>query len=283
MLLMIDTIIEFFKVHAFNIVVILFVAYILRRFAMVFVRKLVRRAIKSNQYKTVQDEKQREDTITSTVGAGLRVSIWIIFGMLLLEEIGINVGPLLAGAGIAGIALGFGAQAMVKDFLAGVFILIENQYRVGDVIKINQTVSGSVQQVTLRTTVLRDLDGMVHHIANGTINIATNMTMEFANVNLDIGVGYDTDIEKLEKVINAVGEKLSNEEPWREFIFTKPEFLRINEFAPSAIIVKITGKTAPMMQWKVTGELRKRLKIAFDKAGIVIPYPQLDVHNKTKK
>ncbi len=280
---MIDTVINFFKDHTFNIIIILLAGYILRRFAMVFVRKLVRRAIKNNHFKTEQDEKQREDTMTSTIGAGLRVTIWIVFGLLLLGELGIDIAPLLAGAGIAGVALGFGAQAMVKDFLAGLFILIENQYRVGDVIEINQTVSGKVEQVTLRTTVLRDLDGMVHHIANGTIFIATNMTMEFANVNLDISVSYDTDIEKLEKVVNDVGEKLANDELWKEFIFTQPKFLRVDDFAASAIIIKITGEVAPMMQWKITGELRKRLKIAFDKSGISIPFPQMVIHEQDNR
>ncbi len=276
---MIETIIDFFKVHSFNIFIILGTAYLLRRFTMIFVRQLVHKAVRPESFKTIQDEKQREDTLVSTVGAGVRVSIWIITGLLLLAEVGIDIAPLLAGAGIAGVALGFGAQSMVKDYLAGLFILIENQYRVGDVIEINQTVSGLVEQVTLRSTVLRDLDGMVHHVPNGQIEIATNMTMEFANVNLDVGVGYDTDLNKLEKLVNAVGEALSEDPEWQEFIFEPPTFLRVNDFGDSAIEIKITGKTAPMKQWKVTGELRKRLKIAFDKNGIEIPFPQRVVHS----
>lgn len=278
LVLMIDTITEFFKDHTLGFVLILTTAYIMRKFAMIFVVKLVRKAVRSTDFKTAHEEKQREDTLISTISAGLRVAIWILAFLLILSELGVDIAPLLAGAGIAGVALGFGAQSMVKDFLAGVFILLENHYRVGDVIEINQTVSGTVTEVTLRQTVLRDLDGMVHHISNGEITISTNMTMEFANVNLDIGVGYDTDIEKLEKIINKVGEDLSSEEDWKDDIFEQPKFLRVNDFGDSAIEIKITGKTAPMKQWKVTGELRKRLKIAFDKNHIEIPYPQRVVH-----
>jgi len=271
---MIETIVEFIKTHALNIILILCVAYLMRRFAMLFIRRLIRRAIKPDSFKTEMDEKQREDTLVSTVGAGIRVTIWVLTVLLLLAEIGIDIAPLLAGAGIAGVALGFGAQSMVKDFLAGVFILMENQYRVGDVIEINQTVSGQVEMVTLRATTLRDLDGMVHHIPNGEITIATNMTMEYANVNLDLGVGYSTDIDKLEKVINKVGQDLADDPKWKEKIFEAPKFLRIDNFADSAIVVKIIGMTAPMQQWAVTGELRSRLKKAFDKDNIEIPFPQ---------
>jgi small-conductance mechanosensitive channel len=271
---MIDTLLDFAKDHSFNIIVILTIAYLLRRFAMLFIRQLIRSAIKPDSFKTEMDEKQREDTLVSTVGAGVRVSIWILTILLLLAEVGIDIAPLLAGAGIAGVALGFGAQSMVKDFLSGVFILMENQYRVGDVIEINQTVSGQVEMVTLRATVLRDLDGMVHHISNGQINIATNMTMEYANVNLDLGVGYSTDIDQLEKVINKVGQDLADDPAWTEKIFEAPKFLRINDFADSSIVVKIIGMTAPMQQWAVTGELRSRLKKAFDKHDIEIPFPQ---------
>jgi small conductance mechanosensitive channel len=287
-MVMIETLVNFTKAHVFNVFIILTVAYLLRRFAMLFIRRLIRRAIKPDSFKTEMDEKQREDTLVSTVGAGLRVSIWVLTILLLLAEVGIDIAPLLAGAGIAGVALGFGAQSMVKDFLAGIFILMENQYRVGDVIRVNQTVSGKVETVTLRATTLRDLDGMVHHIPNGHISIATNMTMEYANVNLDLGVGYGTDIDHLKKVINKVGKDMADDPEWKERIFETPKFLRINDFADSAIVVKITGMTAPMQQWAVTGELRARIKKAFDKNNIEIPFPQRVVsqpveQKKTKK
>lgn len=275
---MLDSVTQFAKEHAFNVFVILATTFILRRFAMLFIKQLIRQTIKPEMFKTLQDEKQREKTLVSTIDAGVRAGLWIITGLLLLAELGINIAPLLAGAGIAGVALGFGAQSMVRDFLSGIFVITENQYRVGDVIRINNEVSGKVEKVTLRQTVLRDLDGMVHHIPNGEVRLATNMTMEFANVNLDIPISYESDIEVVEKIVNQVGEELAIDPEWRDDILEAPKFLRINDFASSAMIIKITGKTAPMMHWGVTGELRKRLKIAFDKNNITIPYPQQVIH-----
>lgn len=279
---MIDTILDFFIEHGLAIAIIIIGAMVLHHFSMVALRKIVRNSLRSEHFKSERDEKLREDTLLSTLNAAVRVFIWVIAVLLILAEGGLQIGPLLAGAGIVGVALGFGAQSMVEDFLAGFFILAENHYRVGDVIEVNQTVSGTVQHVTLRETVLRDLDGMVHHIPNGEIKIATNMTMEFANVNLDVGVGYDTDFEKLEKVVNEVGEGMAEDEVWAEDIIEAPKMLRVNNFGDSAIEIKIIGKTQPMKQWAVTGELRKRLKIAFDKNGIEIPYPQRVLHEAPK-
>ena len=249
---------------------------------MVGVERLVRRAVRPDKFKSEAAERQREDTLISILGAALRVLIWVIAGMLLLSAFGVNIAPLIAGAGIAGVALGFGAQSMVKDFLAGIFIIVENQYRVGDVVEINQTVSGVVEHLTLRQTVLRDLDGMVHHIPNGVIEIATNMTMEYANVNLDVGVDYSTDLDKAIEVINKVGLEMAGADEWKSKIIEPPAVLRVNEFADSAIMIKIMGKTVPMEQWAITGELRLRLKKAFDKAGISIPFPQRVVHTAKK-
>ena len=273
---------DFLKTHGLPILLILISAYLARKFLMLFVTRVVRRTIQSGNYRTKADEKQREDTVISILSAAFRVTIWLVAGMLLLSEFDINIGPLLAGAGIAGVALGFGAQSMVSDFLAGVFIIMENQYRVGDVVQINQGVAGVVEHLSLRATVLRDLDGMVHHVPNGQIDIATNMTMEFANVNLDVGVGYDTDLDKLEVLINKVGSEFAKEEAWQDRIFDAPKMLRVDSFGDSAIVVKITGRTAPMKQWEVTGELRKRLKKAFDKEGVEIPFPQRVVHEAKK-
>lgn len=278
---MIDTVINFIKDHGLAILLIIGIARLLHHFSMIAMRKIIRNSLRPEHFKTERDEKLREDTLHSTMNAAVRVIIWIIAGLLLLSELGVDIAPLLAGAGIAGVALGFGAQSMVEDFLSGFFILAENHYRVGDVVEINQTVSGTVENVTLRETVLRDLDGMVHHIPNGEIKISTNMTMEFANVNLDIGVGYDTDFEKLEKVINEVGDKLASDEDWSQDIIEAPRMLRVNDFGDSSIEIKIIGKTQPMKQWGVTGELRKRLKIAFDKNGIEIPFPQRVLHEAT--
>ncbi len=275
---MFDNTQSFISEHWVATLFTLLTLYVVRKFTMIIVGRLVRRAIKPDHYKTKAEEKQREDTLISVIGASIRVGLWIIGGLLLLGILGVNIAPLLAGAGVLGVALGFGAQSLVKDFLSGIFILIENQYRVGDIVSINGTVTGQVKHVSLRETALRDLDGVVHHIPNGFINYASNMTMEYANVNLDIGVGYSTDLDKLEVLINRVGSELAKDEIWVDKIIESPQFLRVDEFADSAIIIKVTGAVAPMKQWSVTGELRKRLKKAFDAEGIEIPFPQRVVH-----
>jgi len=268
----------FFDSRVGAIVVIIIGAYVVQYFAKVLLEKVVRRTVRRSSFKTAQDEKQREDTLISTLKRALRVSVGLIAFFMVLAELGLNIAPLLAGAGVLGVALGFGAQTMIKDYLAGFFIIAENQYRVGDVLQINRDVSGTVEHITLRVTILRDLQGMVHHIPNGTIEVATNMTMDFAQVDLNLRVGYDADIDHVEKVINAVGEKLAKDEAWSDVIIEAPHMERVNEFAEWAIIVKVLCKTAPIHQWAVKGELLRRLKKAFDKEGIAIPLPQRVVH-----
>jgi len=197
--------------------------------------------------------------------------------MMILPELGINVGPILAGAGILGIALGFGAQYMIRDFLAGLFIIIENQYREGDVVCLDGT-CGLVEDINLRKTILRDLDGIVHHVPNGEIKKASNLSKQFARVNLNIGVSYKENLDKVIKVVNQVGRELAEDPRWKDLILKPPQFLRVDDFGESAIIIKILGETKPLKQWDVTGELRKRIKIAFDKEGIEIPFRQITIH-----
>jgi small conductance mechanosensitive channel len=279
---MLQPIIDFIREHWFQVAIILGLAFVARKITMLFIGRLVRKAIRPERFKSKHEEQQREETLSSMLSTTVRVIIWLIAGMMLLSEFNIDIAPLIAGAGIIGVALGFGAQSMVKDFLAGIFIVTENQYRVGDVVQINKEIDGVVERITMRETVLRDLDGMVHHIPNGNIDFATNMTMEYANINLNVGVSYSSDIEKVEKIINEVGESLANDEKWKERIIEPPQFLRVDKFADSAIIVKIMGKTVPMEQWAITGELRKRLKVAFDKNSIEIPFPQMTIHQAKK-
>jgi small conductance mechanosensitive channel len=285
-MVMIDTVIDFLKDHTLNFVVIILVSILLRKLLITISNTAVHRGLKVENFNSEHEKTQQEDTLNGVLHYVITVIIGVIVILTLLSEIGIDITALVATAGIAGIALGFGAQSMVKDYLAGMFILAENQYRIGDVVRLNAgtEVTGSVEKITLRQTVLRDLDGEVHYVSNGTIEVASNMTMEHSNVNLNIGVDYSTDINKLEKVVNTVGEKLSKEEEWKDKIIEPPSFLRVNDFADSFIEIKITGKTQPLKQWAVTGELRKRLKIEFDKNGIVIPFPQMVVHqDKTNR
>lgn len=278
-----DYIEQIISSHSAAVITILVVAYGVRKISMFFIGKIIRRSVRFHGNASPIAEERREKTLHDIIGTALRVFIWIFASLMILQELGVDITPLIAGAGIAGVALGFGAQSIVKDSLTGLFIIFENQYRVGDVVMVNSTTAGVVEKITLRATVLRDLDGMVHHVPNGTINLATNMTMEYANVNIDIGVSYSCDIEKVEKVINEVGEKMADDDEWRDSIITPPAFLRVDDFADSAIMVKILGKTTADMRWGVSGEFRKRLKIAFDKNEIEIPFPQVVVHEAQKK
>ncbi|MCA9343015.1 mechanosensitive ion channel family protein [Candidatus Saccharibacteria bacterium] len=270
--------------HLIPVVLIILGGFIVWQFSINIVTNLIKKTIRPDKFKSHREEKLREETLISISNAAIKVGVVLVVIMLILSELGIDIGPLLAGAGIAGVALGFGAQSMVEDYLSGMFIILENQFRVGDVVRFNNEdrISGVVERITVRQTVLRDLDGMVHHIPNGEIKVATNMTMEYSSINLNVGVGYDTDIDKLEKIINEVGNELQKDKDWRERIIEAPKFERVDDFGDSAITVKILGRTQPMEQWAVTGELRRRLKKDFDKNGIEIPFPQRTIHQPKK-
>jgi len=202
--------------------------------------------------------------------------------IMILEQVGVMVGPILAGAGIIGLAFGFGGQYLIKDIITGFFIILENQYRIGDIVIIDST-GGMVEDISLRMTTLRDLDGFVNHIPHGDIKRVSNLSKIFARVNINIGVGYGSNIEHIIEVVNRIGKELAEDVNWKEFIISAPQFLRVNEFADSAIMIKILGETQPLKQWDVAGELRKRILIAFRKENIEIPFPQRVVHHTNEK
>lgn len=263
--------------HLPRILVILAIAFVFSKLVQLFIGQAIRQAVRGDKYLSAQAEEKRENTLTGIFSQVFRAGIWLLASLMVLSELGIDTGPLIASAGIVGVAFGFGGQYLIKDIISGFFIILENQYRIGDVLCVNET-CGLVEQVNLRTTILRDLDGTVHHIPNGEISIASNLSKDFSQVNMNIGVAYEADIEAVITVINNVGETLAKDNVWKKDILEAPHFLRIDEFADSAVTVKILGKTKPMRQWDVAGELRKRLKLAFDKAGIGLPYPQRVVH-----
>ena len=222
-------------------------------------------------------EEKRENTLIQVLSGAAYIIIWLIALMMILSEMGIAIGPLIAAAGIAGLAFGFGGQYLIRDLISGMFIILENQYRTGDVVCFDKT-CGLVEHLTLRMTTLRDLSGTVHHVPHGEVHTVSNLSKGYSRVNLDIGVAYDSDIEHVIEVVNRVGKEMAEDASWKEHILKAPAFLRVDDFADSAIVIKILGDTTPIMQWDVTGELRKRLKVAFDKEGIVIPFPQRVVH-----
>jgi small-conductance mechanosensitive channel len=220
-------------------------------------------------------EKRTNTLVGVLTGAG-RIIIAVVVILMVLTEIGVPIGPMLAGFGIAGVAVGFGAQYLVRDLIAGVFILWENQYRVGDVAMVSG-VTGLVEDITLRKTILRDLDGVVHHVPNGEIKVASNYSRHFSRVNLDVPVSYGTDLDHAMAVINRIGEELAADKNWRDRLITPPKALRVNNFGDSGIDIKITCDVKPSEQWATMGELRLRLKKAFDVEDIEIPWPHTKV------
>jgi small-conductance mechanosensitive channel len=216
-------------------------------------------------------------TLAYKVGAGL---IAVVAGLMLLQLFGIDIGPALAGLGVAGIAVGLGAQTLVRDWLAGIFIVIENQYNEGDVVRI-AGVDGTVEEFSLRRTTLRDLDGTVHSVPNGQIVVASNMTRLWARVNLDISVGYDTDIGRATNLINRVGQELHADPEWGPRLLEAPSVVRVSALADSAMTLKVLGQVQAAQQWAVAGELRKRILEAFARDGIEIPFPRRLIVNRS--
>ncbi len=263
--------------HGVKIILIAVAAWLLNKIICKIIIKAVRIAVIPDGDMSEEAERKREDTLIRIFVGATRIAMLIMAVLMILQEVGLKIGPILAGAGIVGLAFGFGGQYLIKDIITGLFLILENQYRIGDVVNINGT-GGLVQDISLRKTTLRDLDGTVHHIPHGTITLVSNLSKDFARVNLDIGVAYNTNIEHLIEIINQTGNELAQDPVFKDSIITPPQFLRINEFADSAIIVKILGETRPLKQWEIAGEYRKRLKIAFDKAGIEIPFPQRVIH-----
>ena len=220
---------------------------------------------------------KRIDTLSHVVYNTAVAVVTVVAVITVLPEFGVNAGPLIAGLGLVGLAVGFGAQNLVRDLINGLFILLENQYAKGDVVSISGT-SGLVEDLNLRRTVLRDLDGIVHFIPHSNVTTASNFTKGYSRVNFNIGVAYESDIDHVFEVINRVGLELAEDPEFGPLIKEAPHALRVDAFGDSAIEVKILGETQPIQQWTVMGELRKRLKSAFDREGIVIPFPQRTIH-----
>jgi len=268
---------RWFLEHGLNIIVLLVVGVALWVALKRFLPTLVRGAMsKPRRGESREGTKRRADTLQAVfMGVG-RVIIGLFVIFMVLSELNVSLGPILAGFGIAGIAVGFGAQFLIRDLIAGIFILLENQYRVGDVAKVADVI-GLVEEINLRKTVLRDLDGIVHHVPNGEIRVASNYSRHFARVNLDVSVAYGTDLDFAIGVINRVCEEMAADEAWSKSIKTVPQVLRVNKLGDSGIDIKILGDVKPLEQWSVTGELRLRLKKAFDAEGIEIPWPHTKV------
>jgi small-conductance mechanosensitive channel len=266
--------------HGVPILIIIGIAYlfymIVRALASPILERLVKARGKGRRARS--EHAKRAQTLSSVVTQGAAIFIAIIALFMILSEVGLDITPLLASAGVAGIALGFAAQSFVKDLIGGFLIISENQFDVGDVIKVAD-VTGIVEEINLRRTQLRDLDGILHIVPNGEIRVTSNYTMMWSRAHLDISVAYKEDLDQVMTVIRRVWEETAEDPQWGPQLISKtPWLLRVNEFGDSGIVIKVVGETKPMMQWNVMGELRRRIKRAFDQENIEIPWPHVKLY-----
>ena len=264
--------------HGVRILIILLIGVALYYAVQKLIPTTVGHTVQKRMERQAEEEVDKRTKTLSRVFVGAAVAFIVTAtAFMVLSEVGIDIAPLIAGFGIVGIAIGFGAQNLVRDIFAGLFVLLENQYCVGDWVRIAD-IAGTVEEINLRRTVLRDLDGTVHVVPNGAIRVASNFTREWSRVNLNISVAYGTDLNHAIAVINRVVEEMAHEPHWRELILKAPRALRVDNLGDSGIDIKILGDTKPVRQWEVMGELRKRLKEAFDEEGIEIPWPHTKVY-----
>jgi small conductance mechanosensitive channel len=221
--------------------------------------------------------KKRTDTLSSILIKITGIVLAVIAIITILPEFGVNIATLIAAIGIGGLAIAFAAQNLVRDFISGFFIILEDQYRVGDVVSIAGT-AGVVEEIGLRRTVLRDPEAHVHSVPNGQVNVSTNMTRNFSKVNMNISVGYGENLKRVIDIINRVCQELAEDPKWKEDFISTPSVLRVDKLGDSGIDIKITGDTKPAKQWALMGELRLRLKDTFDTEGIEIPWPHTKVY-----
>jgi small-conductance mechanosensitive channel len=221
---------------------------------------------------TEYELEKRVQTISSVTRKVLYVVIWVIAGFMILKELNFDIRPLLAGAGIVGVAVGFGAQSVVKDVLNGIFLLVENQLRVHDVAIINGK-GGLVEEINLRTTVLRGEDGAVHIFPNGSITDISNLTREFSYYVLSVSVSYNEDTDQVIEVLKEIGGRLMQEEPYHSAILAPLEVMGVDQLAKDSVVIKARFKTLPSKQWLVGREMNRRIKKQFEEAEIQMPFP----------
>jgi small conductance mechanosensitive channel len=221
--------------------------------------------------------EQRIEALSSVLRSVMSFTIMAIAAVMILGELGVELGPLIAGAGIIGVALGFGSQSLVRDFLSGIFILVEDQFGIGDIVNLDGTTSGVVEAVSLRTTRLRAVDGTVWHVPNGEIRRVGNMSQHWSRALLDIEVAYATDLGRAQEVIREVAHAVWDED---DHVLEEPEVWGVEELGANGIVIRLVVKTTPSEQYRVSRTLRERLKVAFDAEGIEIPFPQQTIWHR---
>jgi small-conductance mechanosensitive channel len=262
---------------AVKVLIIVAVTWIFLWLVKKAVRKLINARIPHIREESEEQLSSRSETLASVVNRVISFIAWFIAFMMILTVFGINVAPIIAAIGLAGLAVGFAAQNIIRDYFHGFFIIMEDWFRVGEVATCSGQ-TGVVESMGLRLTVLRDLNGTMHVIPNSKIDQTSNMAREWARINLDISIGYNENLDRVFQVVNDVCTKFKEDSEWSEHMLTTPEVVRVNNLGDSGIEIKVMGDTKPMQQWALMGELRKRIKERFDEEGIEIPWPHTKVY-----
>jgi small conductance mechanosensitive channel len=274
-----STLAQVLREHAVPILVVVAVALVLIRVARLFIHGIVKALMDREATEGTAQElsavelKKRIDTLDDLGLNVIRFFIVVIAGLMILRSFDLDIGPAIAGLGVVGVAVGFGAQHLVRDYLNGALILIENQFSKGDVIRV-AGVSGTVEDFSLRRTTLRDLDGVVHTVPNGEIKVASNRTRTWARINQDVTVAFGTDIDKAIEVVDELGKTMAADPVWRRRILEAPRVERVERIEERGITLKILGTVRASEQWAAGGEFRKLLLEAFTRNGIHLPRPQ---------
>ena len=258
-----------------RILLLILLAFAASRFAASVIRNAEREIATGDDLQT-HERRKRLQTVGATLRRFFTILIWSAATLMVLRELDVDITPVLTGAGIIGLAVGFGAQTLVKDIISGLFLIAEDQVRLGDVAEING-IGGAVEEINLRTIVLRDLEGVVHTISNGEIRTLANKSKDFSYYVIDIGVGYDDDTDRIVDVVREVARELMQDPAFAASILEPLEVLGVDAFKSSEVTLRFRIKTLPLRQWDVGRELRRRIKKAFDANGIQIPRPQLTV------
>ncbi len=265
--------------HAFRILLVLVIALVATRVLNRLMNILRQRLVSAGLSKgdSAAETAKRTDTIIRLVRQASCIFLWAMVALVLLKEVGVEIAPILAGAGIVGLAVGFGAQNLVRDVISGFFFILEDQVRVGDVVVVNGT-GGLVEEMNFRTIILRDTSGVVHIFPNGTVTTLSNMTKDWSAYLFDLSVAYKEDIDRVMRVIEQVGSEMVLDPKFGHLMLEAPEIFGVNEFADSAVVIRGRIKTRPIQQWAVGREFNRRIKYAFDAAGIEIPFPHRTIY-----
>jgi small-conductance mechanosensitive channel len=269
---------DWFGSSGIRVIVIIAIAVAVYLICRPIIRSVIKRLVSHRMAGEDEAEiRQRTDTLSSVLVKIVGVIILVVAVITILPEFGVNITSLIAAIGIGGLAIAFAAQNLIRDFISGFFILLEDQYGIGDVVSI-AGIAGVVEDITLRRTILRDLDANVHSVPNGKVELSTNMTKKYSRVNLNVSVGYGENLKHVIDIINKICQEMAKEPQWKDDFITTPSVLRVDKLGDSGIDIKILGDTKPAKQWAITGELRLRLKDAFDREGIEIPWPHTKVY-----